>query len=57
MLKIIITTVFVYSFILTCVCIYKDSSGYFSMDDIDAVTAGPCMWLLMLLLLVSRPIL
>ena len=43
MIKGIIIGILIYSFIITIADIYKDSSSYFQMDEIDAVLAGPFM--------------
>jgi hypothetical protein len=57
MTKGIIIGVLVYSLILTIVFLYKDNSSYFAPDDLDAVLAGPVLWLyLLFLLIVIKPI-
>ncbi len=53
----VIVTIFLYSLILTLVTLYKDSSGYYTMDDIDIVTAGPICWLLILIIMFLKPFL
>lgn len=54
MIKGIIIGILIYSFIITIADIYKDSSSYFQMDEIDAVLAGPFMWILLLFCAVCR---
>lgn len=46
--------VFIYSFILTILTIYQDNSGYFMVEFLDVVMAGPCMWIFMLFLTIFR---
>ena len=47
----ILITILIYSFILTVVFCWKDSSSYsIGMEPIDAIIGGPFMWLLLLLL-------
>ena len=49
--------IFIYSLILTIITIYKDNSGYFSVDTVDVIVAGPCSWLILLFgLIIIRPI-
>lgn len=52
----VLITVFVYSLIATVICLYKDNSSYHEMDELDAVIAGPCMWILLLFLFLLRPL-
>ena len=55
MLQIIIT-ILVYSLILTIVNLYKDSSGYYMVETLDIIIAGPVCWVLCLILLLLKPI-
>lgn len=55
MLMAVIVTILVYSFILTVAAFYKDYSGYFVLDTIDVVLAGPCMWIVLLVLFLLNP--
>lgn len=54
MIKGIIIGILIYSFIITIADIYKDSSSYFQMDEIDAVLAGPFMWIILLFCAIVR---
>lgn len=54
-MKAVIITILIYSAVLTAVSVYKDSSSYFRMDELDAITGGPVMWLLLLVIAVFRP--
>lgn len=56
MLQIIITTILIYSLILTIVTIYKDNSSYYIVDIIDIIVAGPVCWILCLLFYLIKPI-
>lgn len=51
----VLITVFAYSLIATVICLYKDNSSYHMMDELDAIIAGPCMWILLLFLFLLRP--
>lgn len=53
----VIFAILIYSFILTIVTLYKDSSGYYTVDDIDIVAAGPVCWLLILIIMFLKPFL
>lgn len=55
MLQIIIT-ILIYSFILTIVTLYKDSSGYYTVETLDIIIAGPVCWILCLILSLIKPI-
>ncbi len=46
----ILITISIYSLILTIATLYKDQSGYYMVDDLDIILAGPVCWALMLLL-------
>ena len=56
-MKIVIITIFIYSFFITLVDIYKDNSSYsMGLDGpIDIIIAGPCMWILCIFLVLARP--
>lgn len=56
MIKGILIGMLIYSFILTVVTIYKDNSGYFIVDTIDVIAAGPFAWLLMLIFTIVRAV-
>lgn len=56
MIKGILIGILIYSFILTVVTIYKDNSGYFTVDTIDVIAAGPFAWLLMLIFTIIRAV-
>jgi hypothetical protein len=49
MLKGIIIGILIYSLILTVVMLYKDNSGYFMVEMIDIIVAGPVAWVLSLI--------
>ena len=53
----VLVAIFLYSLILTLVTLYKDSSGYYTVDDIDIFTAGPICWLLVLIIMLLKPFL
>ena len=55
MLQIIIT-ILIYSLILTIVTLYKDSSGYYIVETLDIIIAGPVCWILCLILFLIKPI-
>lgn len=55
MLQVIIT-ILIYSLILTIVTFYKDSSGYYIVETIDIIIAGPVCWILCLILFLIKPI-
>ena len=55
MLQIIIT-ILIYSLILTIVTLYKDSSGYYMVETLDIIIAGPVCWILCLILFLIKPI-
>ncbi len=55
-MKTVLITILVYSFILTVVEIYKDCSSYFESSIPDVITAGPCMWIVLLVLILFKPI-
>ena len=55
MLQIIIT-ILIYSLILTIVTLYKDSSGYYMVETLDIIIAGPVCWILCLVLFLIKPI-
>jgi hypothetical protein len=55
-MRLVLITIFIYSLILTLVTLYKDCSGYFIVDAIDIVTAGPCCWMLVLIVFLLRPL-
>ena len=50
-----IFAILIYSLILTIVTLYKDSSCYYTVDDIDIVTAGPVCWVLVLIVTLLKP--
>ena len=49
--------VFIYSFILTIVLLYKDNSSYYDVETIDLIVSGPITWVLMLIFYIIRSIL
>jgi hypothetical protein len=51
----VIFAILIYSLILTIVILYKDSSGYYTVDDIDIVTAGPVCWVLFFIVILLKP--
>lgn len=53
MLKGIVIGIFVYSLILTVLTLYQNSSSYFEVEWLDVIMAGPCMWILMPLFMIS----
>lgn len=53
----VIFAILIYSFILTVVTLYKDSSSYYCVDVIDVVTAGPVCWVVALIFAVLKPFL
>lgn len=55
MLQVIIT-ILIYSLILTIVTLYKDSSGYYIVETLDIIIAGPVCWILCLILFLIKPI-
>ena len=55
MLQVLIT-ILVYSLILTIVTLYKDNSGYYMVETIDIIIAGPVCWVLCLILFLIKPI-
>lgn len=55
MLQIIIT-ILIYSLILTIVTLYKDSSGYYIVETLDIIIAGPVCWIVCLILFLIKPI-
>lgn len=55
MLLVVLITILIYSLILTIVTLYKDSSGYYTVDDIDIITAGPVCWVVALIFMVLKP--
>lgn len=55
MLQVIIT-ILIYSLILTIVTLYKDSSGYYMVETLDIIIAGPVCWILCLILFLIKPI-
>ena len=55
MLQIIIT-ILIYSLILTIATLYKDSSGYYMVETLDIIIAGPVCWILCLILFLIKPI-
>lgn len=46
----------IYSLILTIVTLYKDSSGYYMVETLDIIIAGPVCWILCLILFLIKPI-
>lgn len=52
----VIITILIYSLILTIVTLYKDNSGYFTVDTLDIIVAGPVCWILCLVLFLIKPI-
>ena len=48
--------IMIYSLILTIIAFYKDNSSYFMLEPLDIVAAGPCMWIIYLVILILRPI-
>lgn len=57
MIKGILIGILIYSFILTVVALYKDSSSYFMLEGIDVIAAGPVCWILALCLIVIKKLL
>ena len=49
--------VFIYSFILTIVLLYKDNSSYYDIETIDLIVSGPITWVLLLIFYIIRSIL
>lgn len=56
MLKGIIIGILIYSFILTIVTFYKDSSSYFIVEILDIIIAGPVCWILCLIFFLISPL-
>ena len=52
----VIITILIYSLILTIVTLYKDSSGYYIVETLDIIIAGPVCWILCLILFLIKPI-
>ena len=55
MLQVIIA-ILIYSLILTIVTLYKDNSGYYMVETLDIIIAGPVCWVLCLILFLIKPI-
>lgn len=51
-----VIAILIYSFALTAVTVYKDSSSYYIVEPIDVVFAGPIAWILPLVLFLLNPI-
>ena len=51
-----VIAILIYSFVLTAVTVYKDSSNYYIVETIDIVFAGPIAWTLALVLFLLRPV-
>ena len=45
-----------YSLLLTVFVFYKDNSGYFIVNELDVILAGPVAWLICLLLFLFSPV-
>jgi hypothetical protein len=56
MIKGILIGILIYSFILTVVALYKDSSSYFMLEVIDVIAAGPVCWILDLSCIIIKKI-
>lgn len=51
-----VLAILIYSLILTVVTLYKNNSGYYLVDTIDIIVAGPVCWILCLILFLIKPI-
>ena len=56
MLKGFLLGILIYSLIQTVFCLYKNNSGYFIIQGIDFILAGPVSWLLIMILWVLSPL-
>ena len=52
----ILIGILIYSLILSIITLYKDNSSYFIVETLDIIIAGPCLWIIMLILAIIRPI-